>query len=52
MAEVMALRRPLQCSSVPLELAAFSGGSVQVSVRPQTAAIPAAVPTMHRYCER
>lgn len=37
-------------SLVPPEVAAFSGGSVQVSVRPQTAAIPAAVPTMHRYC--
>lgn len=35
--------------SVPLKLAGFSGGSVQVSVKPQAAAIPAAVLTMHRY---
>ncbi len=34
---------------VPLKLAGFSGGSVQVSVKPQAAAIPAAVLTMHRY---
>lgn len=34
---------------VPLKLAGFSGGSVQVSVKPQAAAIPAAVLAMHRY---
>lgn len=34
---------------VPLKLEGFSGGSVQVSVKPQTAANPAAVLTMHRY---
>lgn len=34
---------------VPLELEVFSGGSVQVSVKPQAAAIPAAVLTTHRY---
>ena len=34
---------------VPLKLAGFSGGSLQASVKPQAAAIPAAVPTMHRY---
>ena len=37
---------------VPLELAGFSGGSVQASVKPQAAATPAAVLTIHRYCEK
>lgn len=34
----------------PLELEVFSAGSVQVSVKPQAAATPAAVLMIHRYC--
>lgn len=34
---------------IPLKLVGFSGGSVQESVKPQTAAIPAAVLIMDRY---
>lgn len=37
------------CLSVPLKLGGFSDRSVQASVKPQAAAIPAAVPIMHRY---
>lgn len=33
---------------LPLKLVGFSGGSVQESVKPQTAAIPAAVLIMDR----
>lgn len=36
-------------SASPLELVGFSDRSAQVSVKPQAAAIPAAVLTMHRY---
>ena len=34
---------------VPLELVVFSGGSLQESVKPQAAATPAALLTIHRY---
>ena len=35
---------------LPLELVVFSGGSLQESVKPQAAATPAALLTIHRYC--
>lgn len=38
------------CAAAPLELEEFSAGSEQVSVKPQAAATPAAVLTIHRYC--
>lgn len=36
--------------AAPLELEEFSAGSAQASVKPQVAATPAAVLTIHRYC--
>ncbi len=37
------------CVMAPLELGVFSARSAQMSVRPQAAATPAALLTIHRY---